>query len=56
MAVPCSLWDLSSLTGDQTQDLHSKSMEWSSNHWTAREVLPFMVCVQLSNYRGNVKL
>ena len=38
MAVPCSLWDLSSLTGDQTQDLRSKSMEWSSNHWTTREV------------------
>lgn len=34
-AVLCSLWDLSSATGDQTWAQLRK--RWSANHWATRE-------------------
>ena len=35
LAEPCSLWNLNSLTRDQTQALAMRAP--SLNHWTARE-------------------
>ena len=34
--MPCSLWDLSSPTRDQTQAMAVKAK--SINHWTTREI------------------
>ena len=39
--LPCSMWDLSSLTRDQT--CVPRITRQTLNHWTTRESLPFLI-------------